>query len=86
MFKLKLALALVCICLLCSCHSKKSLESRKKAVVKRYVDENLNGGGDLSTAHEIVAPDYTFYRNGEKMSQRGVDVESESTEQEVSRP
>ena len=73
MFKSKLMLASAGVFLLAGCQSHNTLEAKNKALVKRYVDEILNGD-DLSTAHEIIAPDYTFYRNGKEVPEKGVDV------------
>jgi hypothetical protein len=73
MSKLKLMQAFACVFLLGSCQSQNSLESRNKAVVKRYVDELLNKS-DYSKAHEIITSGFTLYDNGQEMPLKGVDL------------
>jgi predicted ester cyclase len=83
MYKLKFVMGLIGVIFLGACQSQNSPEARNKALVTRYVNEILNGE-DLSTADEIIASDYTFYRNGIEMPQRGADVfraEEEEIEQ-----
>ena len=65
MYKIRLTTTLVLIVVFASCQNQNSMESRNKAIVKRYVEELVNNTtGDYSKAYEMISPEFTLYFGG----------------------
>ncbi len=86
---LKYRILAICpaIMLLASCQSQVSVEQHNKAVVRRYLDELLNGR-NYAIAHEIITPGFTLCAGDEILEPRGVEFfkqNAESTDKVLSK-